>query len=420
MEVFIHLDDIIFADDIECKLSKKYIVWNIPNKQNFCQLLQNDICKDKDGRFIIIDRRDAYLINKDDIPYNYNIIMLSEESFDDSIKYSDLNISWLKYLINMAIKKDTYNNSINSMSKFLTSKYQDKKSKLIPPLRKWYDIVLMDFNKYKFLLLTGSKGVGKSYFAKLLSENKIYNVLYGDNTQIEEIIFGIGANRGLLDDGNTIIIERADKLPLRVVNQLATFCWSRQYSRLGDSRNLTSDTKIIFISDKDPKELKKILIPLWRISIRTYVLPSVNTYSYNEKIEIVKTFSSKPLFFKPEIEYNINKYPYSYNLYELMDIANYLSKLNTNTVSINTLPFWITNIDSTDLSATNLYLRQIIDQEIYNLKDAEKLIVQAALEKTSYKKKPAARLLGVTPTTLRKKIDDHHIIIDDMMDKKIV
>ena len=54
MEVFIHLDDTKFSDIVE-KISEEqgYIVWNIYDKKTFFDLIEKDICRDKDGRILI-------------------------------------------------------------------------------------------------------------------------------------------------------------------------------------------------------------------------------------------------------------------------------------------------------------------------------------------------------------------------------
>lgn len=419
MEVFIHLDDTKFSDIVE-KISEEqgYIVWNIYDKKTFFDLIEKDICRDKDGRILIVDKKDVDIIKSKTIPYHYSFLILSDTKEDNSMLYSEFNENTFKIFISAQKQMVDMWNENKYCNKFLLNNYLELKKDLVPVLSDIYNDTLMKFKKYNHICLFGERYVGKTYFAKALAENNVYDIVNGKDENIEKILFGEGVSiTGLFDNNNIIIIENSDSLPLRVLKKLTSFLVYGVFTRKDSMFNIRSYSKIIFIAQGKENTVMDNMMPLYRYIKLKYVLPNVDSYTKKQKIDTIKLLAHKNLSIDEQSMYVLDKYFYTYNLSEMKDIANFLSRVN-GTIVYNKLPYWLVEKKS-ESNIANSYLRKIVEEDIYNLDKVEELVIKGALIKCAGTKNKTSKLLGIYTQTLNKKLKNYNIILDKFMEENI-
>ena len=419
MEIFIHLEDTSFSDIVE-KVSEKqgYIVWNIYNKKTFFDLIEKDVCKNKYGRMFIVDKKDVELIKSKTIPYHYSFLILSDIEDEDSMLYSEFNENTFKIFISAQKQISDISNNNKNYHKFLINNYLELKKDLVPVLSDIYNDILIQFKKYNHICLFGEKQTGKTYFAKTLAEDNIYDIVDGKDDNIERILFGEGLSiTGLFDNGNIIIIENSDSLPLRVLKKLTSFLVYGVFTRKNSTLNIRSFSKIIFIVKGKEIDIIENMMPLYRYIKIKYTLPNVDNYTKKQKIDTIKLLAHKNLSIDEQSIYTLDKYFYKDNLGEMKDIANFLSRVN-GTITYNKLPYWLIEKKS-ESNIANSYLRRIVEDDIYNLDKVEELVIKGALIKCSGIKRRTCEILGVYKNTLNKKMEKYNIILDKFMEENV-
>lgn len=279
-------------------------------------------------------------------------------------------------------------------------------------------------DKHNSLFLFGETGTGKSFISELVArEYENYMIIDAKNEDnIEELLFGSitpqGTKSGLLDDCSVIVIENIYCIPIRIINKIATYIVYRQYSKINSSNMNTSNCSFIFIPNTDKRNLRDASV-LLKYVYNSITLDTVSKYKEKDRESVLlQMYKWGDILINKDVRYFLNKYNYKFNLYELQEIAHTIRKTIKDDMQVRPedLPFWITNNKAQDTTYYNNGLREIVDKEIYNLRDVESIAVKSALKKTHWKKEEAAKLLGVSMGTLRKKISTYNISIENLME----
>jgi len=107
------------------------------------------------------------------------------------------------------------------------------------------------------------------------------------------------------------------------------------------------------------------------------------------------------------------KYDYPGNIRELKNIIERMVIVSTNrSLDIEDLPLELKMKSDTieNKVVTGLGpLKDILENEIYNLEEVEKVVIAIALQKTRWNKQETAKLLGIGRTTLYEKIRKYNL-----------
>ena len=280
------------------------------------------------------------------------------------------------------------------------------------------------------VLLLGESGVGKSMFVKHLhsisnrNNQPFFVINCGAIPEhlLESELFGYekGAFTGALTNGKPGIFELADKgivfldeiaeLTPALQVKLLTFLQDQQFMRVGGTKSIKVDVRIIAATNKEILKLVKDGLfredLYYRINVIPITIPPLRerkdeiasliwhfTNLYNEKYQKKTYFSSDA--FDCLIEYN-----WPGNVRELQNIVERLIIMNDGIIDAENLP---ENIRSSSISLLN----------INNLKEAtaefEKHFISQKL-KSVHSIEELSSTLGVHRTTLVRKMIKYNII----------
>ncbi len=281
------------------------------------------------------------------------------------------------------------------------------------------------------VLILGESGVGKGMIARLVHnmskrQNKpMMSINCGaiPETLLESELFGYvpgaftGASRegkvGLLEvaDGGTIFLDEIGELPLTLQPKLLTFLETGEIMKVGGTTTKKVDCRVIAATNKDLKEMVKenefredlyyrlsvipIEIPPLR-KRREDIIPMIILFlkEINEKNNCSKTISS-------ELLHTMEKADWKGNARQLKNMVERLIVLSTNReITIDDLPReegFANGIKDTQTSELPVSLPDLVHA-------VEDQYIEKAM-KTGGSIRKAAELLGISSTTLFRKIN---------------
>ncbi|MDR2337891.1 MAG: sigma-54 dependent transcriptional regulator [Deltaproteobacteria bacterium] len=288
------------------------------------------------------------------------------------------------------------------------------------------------------VLVTGESGTGKELIAQAIHEisgvpgafvpvncgaipeNLLESELFG----YEKGAFTGAANsklgRFVLADNGTIFLDEIGDMPLQLQVKLLRFLQEKTVEPVGGVKSKTVSVRIIAATNKDLKELVKIgkfrEDLYYRLNVVPIDLP--NLKERQDDIEVLvqyfsekfaKEYSRRPLVFSPDALWVMRYYSWPGNIRELGSLIENLSILtDSDAVYANDLPEHINSTTPRSLSSQiECVMTKLPDNgvDFNDLVDSfeNNLIIQA-LERTSWNKKAAAKLLNLNRTTLVEKI----------------
>ncbi len=280
------------------------------------------------------------------------------------------------------------------------------------------------------ILIKGATGTGRKHIARVIHYNSnrengpfvVFNTRSIPESMVEVELFGFSQERfdGKLEkkegmikeaEGGTLLIHEANFLPEHVAIRLADVLKNGTYRPLGNR------------SKKQPLKTRIILSVLER-SIRAKKIPEELYYQAN-KIEInLPTLAERIEDIPFLVQHFINRFNEKYRRVVRGVTPAFLDKLFTQSwdgnvrqlESIIESAFTINiteEIDVTDLpeymkdEAKSSVMSYSTMQTIRNLKEVEKDMILAALEKFDYNKSNVAKALGISRTKLYKKLKEY-------------
>jgi two-component system, NtrC family, response regulator AtoC len=294
------------------------------------------------------------------------------------------------------------------------------------------------------VLLLGESGSGKDLFAKAIhneSERKekpfvTINCSSLPDTLLESELFGHeqGAftdakkqKKGLFEiaDGGTVFLDEIGELSPATQVKLLNIIESRTIRRLGGSKDIHVDIRIIAATNKDllkaieEKTFREDLY--YRLKVFQIILPPLREHP--EDIPLLSElllrqfnlqFHKKIEAIEPEARKLMMEYKWPGNIRELRNVIERAVILETEeilrTINLPQEIYRIPNLKRLHVNETNEEVAPaLLPEEGKSLYEIEKQTIIQALKKENYNQTRAAKLLGITRDTLRYKIKKYHL-----------
>lgn len=289
-------------------------------------------------------------------------------------------------------------------------------------------------NSVSNVLITGESGTGKEIIARIIhyasSRKKNYFCAINSSaipeTLLESEFFGHekGSFTGAVDD-NIGFFEMADKgsvfldeigdMPFHLQAKILRVIESKIVKRIGSQKEKKLDFRVISSTNKNPQKLVKKnkfrLDLLHRLNTIHIHIPPLRERKKDIKPLLeyfVNTFSVELKRKVPEISPDISSYLENYdfpgNVRELKNLVE-SALIHDPTDKLSIKDFSIYPIDKRN----EVRSTELADTGNLNIKDHEKMLIKKALKVTQGNKTKAAKKLGFSRDTLRRKIKSYQI-----------
>jgi len=322
------------------------------------------------------------------------------------------------------------------------------------------------------VLITGESGTGKELVAKALYHHSqrrdhpflAVNCAAIPETLLESELFGhergafTGADMRRIGKfeqctGGTLFLDEIGDLPLATQAKLLRVLQDGSFQRLGSAATIRCDVRIIAATNQnlvqlmDERRFRRDLY--YRLKVTSIDLPPLRDREVDAVLlahYFVKRFNppmgTQIQRFSPEVLPVLLSHPWPGNVRELENVIKAsLVVAQGNVFQVDFLPEEIRSVhrraqagvipiptrDGTipaegDLGQTcrRLLAHEPAHGRLYKevLRFAEREVIQACLTQTSGRLAPAARLLGITRTTLRKKMAELDIKVNTTIDPR--
>lgn len=288
------------------------------------------------------------------------------------------------------------------------------------------------------VLISGENGVGKELIANEIFKKSdrrknnfiIINCASLPADSIETELFGYergafpGATsnkKGILEeaDKGTVFLDEIAAMDLKSQAKLLRVIEYGEFRRVGGNKPRRVDVRFIVSTNKNLKDetekgkfrsdlyhrLSAFPIEVPPLRDRKEDIPLLANYFLNKII--LELHREMPVISGEAMKY-LMEYSYPGNIRELKNIVERMVILaNEKVIGVEDLPLEIKMKSDTLENKTIIGLgplKEILEQEIYDLADVEKVVIATALQKTRWNKQETAKLLGIGRTTLYEKI----------------
>jgi len=281
------------------------------------------------------------------------------------------------------------------------------------------------------ILLTGESGVGKGLLARAIHYNSLrvdqpfmeINCAAIPESLMESELFGYepgaftDARRrkiGLLEktDHGTVLLDEIADMPLPLQAKVLKVLEDQSFTRLGGTNQITVDIRIITATNRNLKEeieagnfredlfyrlnVVPIAIPPLR-DRKEDIIPLALSFVEEFNAELHRSFRN----ISTDAAQALNEYDWPGNVRELRNVVERIMALhNAEEITIDYLPKEIT------ISKVGApIIRESIEKEKFmNLEELEAQYIKEVLKHTDGNKSKAAKILGIHPTSLFRKI----------------
>ena len=288
------------------------------------------------------------------------------------------------------------------------------------------------------VLVSGENGVGKELIAAEIYKKSdrrkknfmVINCASMSSDIIESELFGYerdvfpgsgSGKMGILEeaDGGTLFLDEITGLDIKAQAKLLRVIEYGEFRRVGGNKTKKVDIRFIVSTNKNLKievesgkfrsdlyhRLTAFPIEMAPLRERKDDIPLLANYFLNKII--VDIHREMPIISSETMKY-LMEYSYPGNIRELKNIIERMIILSTDRViGVEDLPLEIKMKSDTLENKTIIGLgplKEILEKELYNLADVEKVVIATALQKTRWNKQETAKLLGIGRTTLYEKI----------------
>lgn len=214
----------------------------------------------------------------------------------------------------------------------------------------------------------------------------------------------------------TVFIDEISEAPLSVQVKLLRVLQEKQFSRLGGDTLLSADFRLITASNKDlgqlvaSGEFRQDLY--YRINILELQLPSLRERPEDIMVLIHHLLQqqNKHLTFTADAVNYLQNYDWPGNIRELQAVIyRLIVLLDGNTVNKEVLQ-QISHLSPACHQSVSLVSdHMLVADESDLLKKQEKQLIASVIEKTDGDRTRASAILGISPTTLWRKLKQHNI-----------
>jgi len=288
------------------------------------------------------------------------------------------------------------------------------------------------------VLVSGENGVGKELIAAEIYKKSdrrkksfmVINCASMSSDIIESELFGYerdvfpgsGSGKvGILEeaDGGTVFLDEITGLDIKAQAKLLRVIEYGEFRRVGGNKTKKVNIRFIVSTNKNLKlevesgkfrsdlyhRLTAFPIEMAPLRERKEDIPLLANYFLNKIV--LDIHREMPIISSDTMKY-LMEYSYPGNIRELKNIIERMIILSTDRViGIEDLPLEIKMKSDTLENKTIIGLgplKEILEKELYNLADVEKVVIATALQKTRWNKQETAKLLGIGRTTLYEKI----------------
>lgn len=273
------------------------------------------------------------------------------------------------------------------------------------------------------VLFMGESGVGKELFAKFVHNNSprvkgpfmAINMAAIPENLLESELFGY--EKGAFTDataskkghfeiasGGTLFLDEIAEMPISLQAKLLRVLQERIITRVGGTKEIKIDVRIVSatnanihkaIDDGDFREdlyyrLNTIPVKVPPLRERKEEIVPISNYTLKE---VCKKYALDDLEFSDEALTELNKYNWPGNIRELISVVERAAILS----------------DNNTISLDDLFLDSRNTNKTKNIDSMEKELVEEVLQSVSGSKSEAAKILGMSKSSLDKKIEKYHI-----------
>ena len=261
------------------------------------------------------------------------------------------------------------------------------------------------------VLITGETGTGKELVARALHQKGPFvavNCAAFVDTLLEAELFGhekgafTGADRaraGCFEQahGGTLFLDEVGELAPGLQAKLLRVLETREFRRVGANKTTRVDVRILSATNRDLRGAQGVREDLYyRLAVLTLHCPALREREGDVRL-LAETFLGKHRFSDAAIK-RLEAYPWPGNVRELKNACDRCAVLaDGDVIEADALPLEIRLGAGATPSDTG---------EVKTLKQMEHVMVIKALDATGGNRTKAAKLLGITYPTLKKKIDE--------------
>ncbi len=293
------------------------------------------------------------------------------------------------------------------------------------------------------VLLLGESGTGKELIARTLHYQSrrakgpfvTVNCAALPDNLLEVELFGVEkgaftgatasrAGRFEIANGGTIFLDEIGELPLGLQAKLLRVLQERVFERVGSSRSIKVDVRVIAATNKNIlEEVKRGNFRedlYWRLNVVPIVLPALRERKrdipllLNYYLEKFNRTYGKRVRFSEEALSTLKEYPWPGNVRELANTVERLVIMaEKDVVDTEDLPFNLTSAAPGAGTETSLhaYEKHTLSHEVQSL-ERERII--RALREHDYIQHRAAKALGITPRQLGYRIKKYRIELNQI------
>jgi two-component system response regulator FlrC len=282
------------------------------------------------------------------------------------------------------------------------------------------------------VLITGESGTGKEVYARFIRDQSVrfdkpyvaINCAAIPENMLEATLFGYekGAFTGALSahagkfeqaQGGTLLLDEISEMDLGLQAKLLRVLQEREVERLGGTRTISLDVRIIATSNRDlPEEARagRFRADLfYRLNVMSLRLPALRERR-GDILPLARhalaacARSGRPLpGFAADAEQKLRLYDWPGNARELTNIVQRAAWLAAGQITAADLDFTGDLAGPTTATSTPTPKPQELGLD-YDLKERERELILATLRITAGSRKLAAERLGISARTLRHKL----------------
>jgi DNA-binding NtrC family response regulator len=344
------------------------------------------------------------------------------------------NLEQFLAIIRQALKAQELERELDYLRKEVSEKYSFPN--IIgnhPKMLEIFEIIGRVANTDRTVLIQGESGTGKDLFAKTIHYNSqrrqkpLVTVNCGalTDTLLTSELFGhtrgafTGAIRDKIGrfqmaDGGTLVLDEIGEVPLHLQKTLLRIIEEKEFERVGDSRPIKVDVRIISATNRILKEevnkgnFREDLY--YRLSIVPITIPSLRERVSDIPL-LVKHFLKQyqgekgNIRIEPEVVEHFKTCPWSGNVRELANVIQQMMVLSKgDTITMNDLPPYLLLKEETmqERKVGKIPLMKMVS-------DLERRWILSKLKESDWNQEKAAKLLGVTRKMLTNRIKKYNI-----------